>query len=171
MSIVYQGFTSFFPTYLISIKGIDESTAAGLFSIFFIGGLLIQPALGWLSDKHGFFQPLIFTTALTAFGLLILPFTNGILPIAIVVAIISLQLGFWPTITTYDVSLLPTEAQGSSLGLQRTTFLLSGAAGPILVGFLADSNLFNEAYYVLSICAIVSLLTCIVLYFMSPTSQ
>jgi MFS family permease len=171
MSIVYQGFTSFFPTYLISIKGIDESTAAGLFSIFFIGGLLIQPVLGWLSDKYGSFKPLIFTTALTAFGLLILPFSNGILPIALIVAIISLQLGFWPTITTYDISLLPTEAQGSSLGLQRTTFLLSGAAGPIIVGFMADSNLFNEAYYVLSLCAIVSFLTCIVLYFLRPSPQ
>tara|TARA_A100001037_G_scaffold302821_1_gene335363 strand:- start:12704 stop:13930 length:1227 start_codon:yes stop_codon:yes gene_type:complete len=171
MSVVYQGFTSFFPTYLISIKGIDESTTAGLFSIFFIGGLLIQPLLGWVSDKRGFFQPLIFTTLLTAFGLLLLPISNGILSIALIVAVISLQLGFWPTITTYDVSLLPNEAQGSSLGLQRTTFLLSGAIGPIIVGLMADSNLFNEAYYVLSACAIISTLTCIVLYYLSTTSQ
>ncbi len=171
MSIVYQGFTSFFPVYLISVKGIEEATAAALFSIFFIGGLLIQPLLGWIADKRGYFQPLIFSTIVTAFGLVLLPFSNSIATIAVVVAIISVQLGFWPTITTYDVSLLPNESQGSSLGLQRTTFLLSGAIGPVIVGLMADFNLFNEAYYVLSICALASLFTCIILYYGNSTTQ
>lgn len=171
MSVVYQGFTTFFPTYLISIKGIEQTIAAGLFSIFFIGGLLVQPILGWISDRYGFFKPLIFATTFTIIGLLLLPFANGILSIGLVVFIISLQLGFWPTITTYDMSLLPIEAQGSSLGLQRTTFLGAGAVGPILVGYMADSGLFNESYFILSIFAAISLLTCLTLMFMDSKTS
>jgi MFS family permease len=171
MSVVYQGFTTFFPTYLISVKGIEQTIAAGLFSIFFIGGLLVQPILGWFSDRYGVFKPLIFATTFTIIGLLLLPFSNGIVSIGVVVFIISLQLGFWPTITTYDMSLLPTEAQGSSLGLQRTAFLGTGAVGPILVGYMADSGLFNESYFILSIFATISLLTCLVLMFIDSKTS
>lgn len=157
MTIVYQGFTAFFPTYLVSVKGLPVPVAAALLGVFFAGGVVLQPIIGGVADRYGAGQTLVAVTAGTAVTLVTLPFVNDPIALGLLAAAASLQLGFWPVVFAYDVRALPGDIQGTGLGLQRTTFLYAGVVGPVLVGSLADAGLFDEAYFVLAAMALVGL--------------
>ena len=52
MAFVWVGIISFLPIYLIEGKGIDQTTAAVIFSLIFFTGLFIRPLIGHLSDIY-----------------------------------------------------------------------------------------------------------------------
>lgn len=157
MTVVYQGFISFFPTYLVSVKDLPVPFAATLLGVFFAGGVILQPIIGGVADRYGAGRTLVVVTAGTATTLVALPFVEGPIALGLLAAAASLQLGFWPVVFAYDVRALPGDIQGTGLGLQRTTFLYAGVVGPVLVGSLADAGLFDEAYFVLAGMALVGL--------------
>ena len=46
----FQGFTGFYLTYLAETRRFDEQTAAMLYGLFFVGGIVVQPLAGSAAD-------------------------------------------------------------------------------------------------------------------------
>lgn len=154
MSFVYQGFTSFYPSFLISVKGLSESSAAIVYSTFFAAGIVIQPIAGAAADTIGDRPTMMLFSigAGTAF-LVVLLVSNFWALIGVSMAL-GAQLGFWPIVQAATVETIPDEIQGAGFGLLRSTYLLMAAVSPAIVGALAEGGFFEESFLLLGACAV-----------------
>lgn len=150
MSTIYQGFTGFYPTYLVVEKGLSGRTASTLFGLFFGMGILIQPLSGAASDRIGARRTMAGANALTVLALSALPFVRGFVPLVLMTVALALQLAFWPVAQAVAIDALPTEIQGSGFGLLRTAYLVVAAFGPTLVGVMGDAGRFDGAMFLLA---------------------
>ncbi|MFC6730959.1 MULTISPECIES: MFS transporter [unclassified Haladaptatus] len=152
----FQGFAAFFPTYLTEVKGLNQGTAAGLYGLIFLAGAVAQPLAGGLADTYSDRAVLAVAAAIGALPLFVVPFVSGVVPFAILSAVVGVRLGTYPVTNAYIIRLLPDEVQGASWGLVRTVFFLVGAAGPALVGLLSDFSGFETTFLVLGGVTVVS---------------
>lgn len=153
MSYVYQGFTSFYPTYLVAMKGLEESTAAFVYSAFFAAGIVIQPLGGGVADAVGERLTMVGFAAVAAVALVALSMTSGFWALLVLSIVLSAQLAFWPVAQAAVIDALPTDMQGTGFGLLRTIYLLFAATSPAVMGALADNGFFDLAFLLLAGCA------------------
>lgn len=150
---VYQGFTGFYPTYLVEVKDLSPGLAAGLFGLFFASGVVVQPIAGAGGDRFGTRPTLYVVIAVTTLALAALPFVDGFSGIVLVTIVASALLGVTPLTQTFLVNALPEDMKGSGLGLLRTGHIALGATGPLVVGAVADFGFFNGAFLGLAVVA------------------
>jgi MFS family permease len=150
LGFVWQGFTAFLPTYLVTVKGIPQSTAAATLGAFFVGGAVVQPFAGGLADRYGERRLLVPLAAVTALSLAAFPLARSTPAFFALALVASLQLAFWPVALAYIPRALPDDTQGSGFGLLRTLFLYVGATGPVVVGALGDLDRFDESFFLLA---------------------
>lgn len=153
-SFTYQGFTGFYPTYLGARKGLDPELAAALLGVFFATAVVVQPVAGAARDRFGARLTMVCVLVAAATLLAVLPFVDGVVALALLTVLLSVQLGFWPVGNSYLVDVVPDDIQGTAVGLARTVFLLGGATGPLVVGFAADRGFFDEAFLLLAAVAL-----------------
>lgn len=156
MSVIYQGFTSFYPSYLTTVKSLPEANAALLYSVFFAVGIIVQPISGAAADSIGSRRTMAMITALTAVALVAVTTVNGFWSLLLVSMLLGVQLGFWPIAQAGMIDSLPTRVQGSGFGLISTFYLLLAAGSPALVGALAGRDRFDETFVLLAGCAVVT---------------
>lgn len=150
MAFIFQGMTGFYPTYLVIEKGFGEGLAATVFGLFFAMSIITQVLAGIGAVRFGS-RLILFACAGTGIvGLASLPYVSSITQIVLLTLLLSVVSGFWPVMHTFLVRQLPAEVEGSGLGLIRTIQQVVGAAGPMMVGVLADAGLFDEAFLVLA---------------------
>jgi MFS family permease len=150
VGFVWQGYTSFLPTYLVEVKGLPQSTGAIALGAFFVTGGVVQPLVGNVADRYDERRILIAVTAIPAVAIAAFPFANSASVLIALSTVAGLQLAFWPIIFAYIPRVLPDDIQGSGFGLLRTVFLYVGATGPIVIGALADFDLFDESFILLA---------------------
>lgn len=150
---VYQGFTGFFPTYLVDVKGFSPTLAAGLFGLFFVAGMVVQPIAGASGDRFGTRPALLAVGLVSTIALLALPFLEGFWGIVLVTIVASVLLGVTPLTQTYLVNALPDDMKGTGLGLLRTVQIALGATGPLVVGAIADLGHFDGAFLLVAAVA------------------
>jgi predicted MFS family arabinose efflux permease len=150
MLFAFQGLTAFFTTYLVDAKGMSEATAGILFGLLFIVAAGAQSLGGGLSDRYGHRAVLTAFTFVSVIPLVVLPMASGIVPLAIVAAAMGLRQAVIPVLNSYIVSLLPVDVRGTAWGLLRTGLFAVGSFGSILVGAMADADLFAEAFFFLA---------------------
>ncbi len=142
----FQGFTSFFPLFLITMKSTSVTMATTLFSVFFIVGSISQPISGILSDKYGERRILLYLAALHTICLFALPFVHGLIPLIFLSILLGTRAGLAPVNNAYLASSIPPKVQGSGLGFLRSIFIGIGAFASFIVGFLADNYSFDIAF-------------------------
>lgn len=132
--LVTQGTAAFIPKYLTATKGLSLGVANGVFSLFFLMGVIAKPAAGWASDRVGR-RPL--TVGALAGGGLALAATTLLPGLASAGAILlfAITVRFFPTPTqAYLFDRFEEATSGSSFGLIRSGYILVGSTGPALVG-------------------------------------
>ncbi len=149
----YQGFAGFYPTYLVDMKGLSTTAAAGLFGLFFAGAMVVQPVAGAGRDRFGTRPTLLVVSGTSGLVLATLPFVEGFNGLVLVTLAASVLLGVTPLTQTYLVNALPDDMKGSGLGLLRTVHVALGATGPLVVGVIADAGFFDEAFLLLAAAA------------------
>ncbi|WP_152042617.1 MFS transporter [Salinigranum salinum] len=154
----FQGLTAFLPTYLVEVKGFDQATATGLFALLFVAGAVSQLLGGTAADRIGERWVLTVTALVAVASAAAIPFVDGVVSVAVVVAFVGTRLAMAPVSNAYVIDVLPPDVQGSAWGVLRTGFFLVGAGGSTLVGAFADSGLFDEAFFVLAGLAAVAAL-------------
>jgi predicted MFS family arabinose efflux permease len=142
---VFQGLSAFLPTYLITVKGIDEVTASVLFAALFVSGAVAQIGGGRAVGRYGNRFVLVALAGASVLPLLLLPFVSGVVPIAIVIVLIGVQLGIAPVTNTYIINALPPANRNGAWGLLRTGYFLVASTGSVFVGILADAGYFDGA--------------------------
>ena len=142
----YQALLSFLPTYLVEIKGLDQGAAAVLFGALFVFGAVVQFAAGHVADQHGERRAVLALIALATASLLALPFSRGLLALAVVVPLLGVRIGIGPLASAFVVRELPSSVQGSGWGLLRTVYFGIGATGSSVIGVLADAGLFDAGF-------------------------
>jgi MFS family permease len=146
----WQGFTSFFVTYLIQEKSLTAATASSLFGFFFFMGLFVRPISGSSHDFLGPRRTLMIVLSLITVGLVGLTFAQKFVLLVILTVVLSSLLGFTPTTQTFITNALPEDMKGSGLGLLRTSHMLFGATSALFVGTVADLGYFDEAFLILA---------------------
>lgn len=162
-SFAYQGFTGFYPTYLIEVKGLSAGRASLLFSIFFAGGIVIQPIIGMLGDRFGerrtLFIMLIFISAAFA----ALPLIEGFWLLLPMTVALSSLLGRSVLTLTYLTEALSEEIRGTGLGIIRTCYILIGSTSPLIIGVLGEAGFFDYAFWMLAVVSVLMLGLCVLL--------
>jgi predicted MFS family arabinose efflux permease len=145
----FQGLSAFLPTYLITVKGLDEITASVLFSMLFVSGAIAQIGAGRAVTYYGNQRVLVTLAGVSILPLLALPFLSDVVPIAIVIVFIGIQLGITPVTNIYIINALPPTDRNGAWGFLRTGYFLVASTGSVFVGVLADMGFFDGAFLVL----------------------
>jgi MFS family permease len=146
MSLIYQGFIGFYPTYFIEIKGFTPRLSAFIFGLFFFSATIVQVISGTLQDNVGTRRTLMTVIGVFFVGLVALPYVQGILPILPVTVMISARAGTGVINNTFIANSLPADIQSAGLGLLRTSWILIGAASPVVVGTLGDRGMLGACH-------------------------
>lgn len=161
---VFQGVTAFLPTYLVDVKGFTTETAATVYLVFFVVGAVAQPISGSLGDRFGRRRVLMGLAALGAVPLAILPFGDGLAALTALAALLGVRLGLGPLNNAYIADAFPKDIQATGYGFVRTFHVALGATGAVVVGYMADVALFDEAFLVLAVLSLLG----VVLYACLP---
>jgi predicted MFS family arabinose efflux permease len=156
MLFVLQGMSAFLPVYLISVKGLSQATAAGLFALFFLSGAVSQSVAGSLADYYGDRTVLLATAVFGVLPLLALPFVEGLVPLAVLTLLLGTRLAAAPVNNAYIVAVLPDSVQGTAWGFLRTGYFLLGSTASTVVGLLFDRGLASEAFVGLAVLTAVA---------------
>lgn len=147
----FQGFTAFFPTYLVIERGFSQALAASVFAGMFVAGAAFQVVVGALADRLGHKPVLVATATGSVLPLVALPVATGLPAITAISLLFGLRFAATPLTNSYIVRVLPGEVQGTAWGVLRTAFFLVGATASSTVGFMADRGLFDEAFVLLAV--------------------
>lgn len=159
MNFVFQAFTGFYPTYLVEVKGTTEQTAGLLYGLFFGSATVVQPLVGVVGDRYGSKRTIVLLVAVLVVSLVSLPFGTDFVHFLALSVLLSVQMGFWPLAIVVLVDLLPEETQGNALGMARTTYLVLGSLGPLVVGQVSAVGFFDETFFLLGGVAVLALLS------------
>ncbi|GAB3031622.1 hypothetical protein GCM10025298_20560 [Natronobiforma cellulositropha] len=152
-SCIWQAVTGFYPTYLIEMKGVSPTVAAGLFGLFFAVGIAIKPLAGGTYDRVGARRSLVTIIAVIAVALALVPFVQGFWPLVGATVLLSSLLGYATIALSYLTATLSEEVRGTSLGTLRTVYTLIAATSPAAFGAVADAGFFDEGFFVLAAMA------------------
>jgi len=157
LSFMIQGFSSFYPAYLIEAKRLSPELAATLFGGFFLLGAIIQPVMGALMNRIGVRATIIGCLSACVSALALLPFVDSLVMLVTVTGLFA----FWngaPVVTqTYIADTLPSDMQGTGFGMLKAGWMLIGATAPGLIGLMADIGRFDEAFMLLAAIGTVGL--------------
>lgn len=153
VSFLIQGFGSFYPAYLTTAKRLSPAFAALLFGLFFAIGAVLQPLSGSMMDRVGKRDTLVLFFGGCTSALWLLPFLAGRSQLLLVTILVSTLNGCAVVTQTFIADALPQEMQGTGLGTLKAGWMLCGAAAPLLIGVLADSDHFDTAFVLLAVVA------------------
>ena len=146
----FQAVTAFLTTYLFEQKGLSQGLAGGLLSLLFVGGALAQPTTGALADRYGTPRVLAGVAFVSVLPLVALPLLSGPVALGATSFVIGFRMSSGPLSNAYIVDVLPDDVEGTAWGLLRTSFFVVGSFGSVLVGVMADAELFDGAFYLLA---------------------
>lgn len=151
-AIAWQGSTAFIPLYFYRTKGFDLGTANAALALFFLMGVFVKPAAGWISDTIG--RRTVSSGTLLGAGvslaLLALVFDSRLGVLAAVVAYGATLLSFSPVMQAYLIEIFDDDKNASSFGLARTLYVLVGSTGPTLVGIGSETIGFTPTFALVS---------------------
>lgn len=151
-AISYQGTVAFMPLYFLQVKGFSLAVANSALSLFFLVGVFVKPASGWLSDTLGrrwVASGSIFGAGLVL-GALALVLQSRLAVLAAVVLYGVTLLSFSPVMQAYLIEIFDDENNASSFGLARTMYVLVGSSGPTLVGIGSETIGFTTTFALVS---------------------
>lgn len=162
-AFAYNGLVAFLPLALTVEGRLEPTTASLLYGVLFVASVA-QLVTGEAADRIGPLPTatgslvlanlgLVGLVGLFVFGLdLTTPLGLGLTG-AVILAIGLGAHGYRPARDVYIVSLVPSATTGGSLGVIRTTLMISGAISPAVVGVLADVWSFAVAFAALTVVA------------------
>lgn len=146
-----QGISTFYPTYLIDIKGLSPRIAAVLFGAMFVSAGVVMPISGIVADTFSARSTLGFVISMSMVALVLFPFASGIPQVVVVTVMFTSIYGVITIAVTELTNSIPSDMRGVGLGILRTAYILLAASGSVVVGTFAELGHFNEAFFVLAV--------------------
>jgi metabolite-proton symporter len=168
-SLTFYTFTTYMQKYLVLTAGMTKETATGVMTGVLVVFMLIQPLMGWLSDKIGRRNNLILFGALAT--LCTVPLLSALATVQTAGMAFLLVLGglvinsFYTAISgLFKAELFPIHVRALGVGLSYgvANALFGGTAENVALAFKKYSIESNFYWYVTALC-LVSLLTAVVM--------
>ncbi|MEF8816777.1 MAG: MFS transporter [Salinibacter sp.] len=136
---VWQATASFLPTFFVAHHGYSEATAGALFSAYFLVQGVTQPGLGALSDRIGrdSAASLAIGVGIVGYGLLVVGTGLSVAVVSVVCA--GLSMGWGAALMPKFMDHLDEHERSAGFGLVRTVYMVLGASGSVVTGFVADA--------------------------------
>ena len=115
-----------------------------------VGGAVAQVAAGSLADAVGDRPVLVAVSAATIPVLVAIPTVDSVIGVAAASLLLGIRLGVPAVSNAYIIAILPESVTGTAWGVLRTTSFMLAATGSTVVGVMADSDLFDEAFFLLA---------------------
>lgn len=147
---VWQGLTSFLPTFLSQYRGYSATVAGSLFAVYFVALGVLQVGVGGLADRYGRDQAILTCMVAGIAGLLVLTTVPGIVAGVVGVVLVGFGMGWSAAVFARFLDHLDDGERGTGFGLVRTVFMVVASAGSVAVGWLADGVGWAAAFGVLA---------------------
>jgi MFS family permease len=144
------GLINFYPTLLVA-SGFSPELASGAFALLFLVGLVAKPAGGAVSDRYPRILVSVAGLGLAVAGLAAV-LSTGTLP-AVAAGTALMAAGYktqFPIVDSVVMEAAPRESVGGDLGAARGLFLTTNAAGPGVVGIVAQVASYAVAFWLLA---------------------
>lgn len=138
-AFVWQGIASFLPTFLVEYRGQSATIAGLVFSSYFVVQAVTKPVIGSLSDAYGRDGVIVGCMVTTAVGLALFVVASGIAAVVVAIAFVGTGMGWASAVEPRFFDDFSDRERSAGFGLVRTTYLIIGSAGSIVVGFVADT--------------------------------
>ncbi len=135
---VWQATASFLPTFFVAHHGYSAATAGTLFSAYFLVQGVTQPGLGALSDRIGrdAAASLAIAVGIVGYGLLVAG--TGLTVAIVAVGLTGSSMGWGAALMPKFMDHLDDHERSAGFGLVRTVYMVLGAGGSVVTGFVAD---------------------------------
>jgi predicted MFS family arabinose efflux permease len=160
IGLFMKGVELFFPTYIEENRGISSMWASIAYTMLLAAGVPGQWIGGKAADKFGSKKVLMATSfgvCVSLLSLLFLPTYN----VGIIIFIIFYGLSFYahqPALNSLTGLLSPQNQRGAVYGVFFFTSFGVGSLSQFMAGYLADTNGFDAAFYLLTAFAIIALI-------------
>lgn len=146
-SLVFLGTISFLPTYLRVEKGFSPHLASISFALFSLTSILLMPLSGQLSDYRARTTVAAGSMFLGAIGLCALIFvTTSPLVLASVFIFSAGMSSYTPVMQAYLMDNFQDSEMGGDFGAVKTMYTTLGSAGPLYLGYMADTAGYSIAF-------------------------
>lgn len=137
-AFVWQATASFLPTFLVVYHGYSDAAAGVLFSVYFAVQGVIQPALGSLSDRIGRYPAAALAVGVGLGGYVVLVVGTGLWTVILGIAGAGIAMSWGVALLPVFMDHLDTDERSVGFGLIRTTYMVLGAGGSVVMGTAAD---------------------------------
>jgi predicted MFS family arabinose efflux permease len=144
------GLINFFPTLLV-VNGFSETLASGVYALVFVVGMVTKPVGGAVSDRYPRLLVSIGALLFSVAGLAVVLLTGSLAAVA--AGTVVMAVGYktqFPIVDSVVMDAAPDGSVGGDLGAARGLFLTTNAAGPGVVGVLAQFYSYTVAFWVLA---------------------
>ena len=135
---VWQATASFLPTFFVAHHGYSSATAGTLFSAYFLVQGVTQPGLGALSDRIGRDAAASLAIGIGIIGYGLLVAGTGLEMAVVAVALTGFSMGWGAALMPKFMDHLDDHERSAGFGLVRTVYMVLGASGSVVAGFVAD---------------------------------
>ncbi|MBS3816668.1 MAG: MFS transporter [Candidatus Thermoplasmatota archaeon] len=156
ISFSWIGMISWFPTYIQKAKGFGPETAGVLFSIVLLGGFLLKPILGTLSDKVNKLYLILFLITTASISLYFLTITSSFFGLVIIALVFSQTGAFYPIRTSYLMDRWYSKNAGTKLGVFRSGIILLASPISAVIGWTKSIYGFDLAIILVVGCLILA---------------
>lgn len=150
------GTTSFFPTYMIESKGLTHLQAGICFSLLSLGGIVIKPLVGILSDRYNKRAIITVLLFLTASGLIVLVYVSSFAALCATAVFISLGTSVFLVANSFLMHYWDVKGRGGKLGFYRSLTILIGSPTSAIIGYIATRYSFDISFLVLGIMLVMA---------------
>ena len=138
--IGFQGaLGALFPSHAMGQAGVSQAEVGQLMSLAALAATLSSLAGGSALDRFGRKRPLVVSLVVTAVAIAAFAPASGLVPLALAVA--AYGIGEWVALgasEVYSMDMAPQTRRGTFLGNWSLIRNIGGAAGPILIGAIAQ---------------------------------
>lgn len=103
-----------------------------------------------LYDRIGVRSTFVAIVVFASIGIASLPVVEGALPLVGSTVCVSTLNGYNPPVVSHLTTALPDRIAGTGLGVIRTVTITVSALSPVVVGAIADRDLFDEGFLLLA---------------------
>lgn len=138
ISVAWMGLFNWYPTYIQQEKGFGPEIAGLLFAIMMLGGIVLKPVIGHLSDRINRLFIMMILTLLAGLSLYFLTKVTSIFGLIFISFVLSQTGAFYPVRTAYVMDRWEKETSGVKIGVFRSLIILLG--GPLTGGLIAQGK-------------------------------
>jgi len=150
MVYCWMGYTTFFPAYLIETKSFSAIEAGIAFSVLLLGGMLLKPLMGRLSDKRSRMAVMMLVTSSGGMFTVLTVMADNFFLVLLFSFFLSVVPAFFLVTNSLLLKGWEEKGRGGKLGFFRSLTVLLGSPTSALIGYSALTLGFDTSFVIIS---------------------